>query len=185
MAKSRSAFTIVELLIVIVAIGILAAITVVAYNGIQKRARDSQRKQDVATIQKALEMYYVDNGKYPHGQCISSVTTCKINGSWSSTSDGSWANLETKLSDYIPKLPKDPRASTDTPPAIANGFNYDYYATTSDYAGNWCGAKNGQLYILTYRLESSAQKYEVHGSCPPKSAQPNNYSSSSEIIIVK
>lgn len=35
MIKSRSGFTIVELLIVIVVIGILAAVTIVAYNGVQ------------------------------------------------------------------------------------------------------------------------------------------------------
>ena len=39
MKKTKSGFTIVELLIVIVVIGILAAITIVAYNGIQSRAR--------------------------------------------------------------------------------------------------------------------------------------------------
>ena len=41
--KRRTGFTIVELLIVIVIIAILAAITIVAYNGLQQRARDSQR----------------------------------------------------------------------------------------------------------------------------------------------
>ena len=39
--RSSPAFTIVELLIVIVVIAILAAITIVAYNGIQDRARAS------------------------------------------------------------------------------------------------------------------------------------------------
>ena len=48
--KRSSAFTIVELLIVIVVIAILAAITIMAYNGIQSRARDSQRAQDIQTI---------------------------------------------------------------------------------------------------------------------------------------
>ena len=43
-------FTIVELLIVIVVIGILAAITVVAFNGVQRKARDTDRKSDVASL---------------------------------------------------------------------------------------------------------------------------------------
>ncbi|MCA9336234.1 prepilin-type N-terminal cleavage/methylation domain-containing protein, partial [Candidatus Saccharibacteria bacterium] len=42
-----SGFTIVELLIVIVVLAILAAITIVAYNGIQQRSRDSIRKSDL------------------------------------------------------------------------------------------------------------------------------------------
>lgn len=65
-AKNKQpGFTIVELLIVIVVIGILAAITIVAYSGIQTRARDSFRSNDMGQIKKAIELYYVDNGFYP------------------------------------------------------------------------------------------------------------------------
>lgn len=52
---SRSGFTIVELLIVIVVIGILAAITLVAYNGIQNRAKSAQYQSDAANIVKVAE----------------------------------------------------------------------------------------------------------------------------------
>lgn len=65
MRKTRSGFTIVELLIVIVVIAILAAITIVAYNGIQERSRMSRRASDVAAIRKALELYKADKGVYP------------------------------------------------------------------------------------------------------------------------
>ena len=58
-------FTIVELLIVIVVIGILAAITIVAYNGIQERARFTTAKSDLASVNKAILMYHAENGKYP------------------------------------------------------------------------------------------------------------------------
>lgn len=63
--SKKSGFTIVELLIVIVVIGILAAITVVAYNGIQNRATDTERQTDVKAMQTALEVYYIDHGYYP------------------------------------------------------------------------------------------------------------------------
>ncbi len=62
MKIAKSGFTIVELLIVIVVIAILAAISIVAYNGIQQRARDSQRSAEMASIEKALQLYYIDNG---------------------------------------------------------------------------------------------------------------------------
>ena len=52
--KKQTGFTIVELLIVIVIIGILAAITVVAYSNIQQRANNSKIASDLAQIQKAI-----------------------------------------------------------------------------------------------------------------------------------
>lgn len=57
-------FTIVELLIVIVVVAILAAISIVAYNGIQNRAHDTSVRTDVANTKKKIELYYVTSGRY-------------------------------------------------------------------------------------------------------------------------
>ena len=65
MLKTNSGFTIVELLIVIVVIGILASITIVAFNGIQSRGRDAERTSDVSQLHKSLEMFHAENGYYP------------------------------------------------------------------------------------------------------------------------
>lgn len=65
MLKTTRGFTLVELLIVIVVIGILAAITLVAYNGITSRANDSSEKAAVSQFQQLLEMYNTENGMYP------------------------------------------------------------------------------------------------------------------------
>jgi len=62
---SRPAFTIVELLIVIVVIGVLATITIVAFNGVQERARASAVSAGLNHASKKLELYAVDNGSYP------------------------------------------------------------------------------------------------------------------------
>lgn len=54
MKTSSRGFTIVELLIVIVVIGILASIIIVAFNGVQQRAADTKRQSDMATLSKAI-----------------------------------------------------------------------------------------------------------------------------------
>lgn len=58
-------FTIVELLIVIVVIAILAAITIVAFNGVQDRARGSVVASDLAAAAKQLKIDQLDNGAFP------------------------------------------------------------------------------------------------------------------------
>lgn len=66
MYKNRRGFTIVELLIVIVIIAILAAITIVAYNGIKDRAQVSVAKSDLSALGKQTELFKIDNGdSYP------------------------------------------------------------------------------------------------------------------------
>ena len=60
-------FTIVELLIVIVVIAILAAISIVAYNGVQNRANDSALKSDLRNVANQIEAASVDLGAYPYG----------------------------------------------------------------------------------------------------------------------
>ncbi len=64
--KSRqSGFTIVELLIVIVVIAILAAISIMAYNGMQQRAKLSAVLNSAKETVKRIEMYNTDIGNYP------------------------------------------------------------------------------------------------------------------------
>mgnify|MGYP000896349401 CR=1 FL=1 len=62
---SYKGFTIVELLIVIVVIGILAAITVVAFNGIQTRSENTKTAQAIGQYVKLLSNYATTYGVYP------------------------------------------------------------------------------------------------------------------------
>ena len=65
--KQVKGFTIVELLIVIVVIGILAAITIVAFNGIQNRANDSAVTSDLSNVAKQIMLYNAQEGNFPKG----------------------------------------------------------------------------------------------------------------------
>ena len=63
--KDFDGFTIVELLIGIVVIGILAALVLNSFQGVQVRSRDTKRKTDQNAMSTQLEVYYNDNGGYP------------------------------------------------------------------------------------------------------------------------
>jgi general secretion pathway protein G len=65
-SNKQTGFTIVELLIVIVVIGILAAITIVAYNGIQQKARAATAQSDAANVAQLLAQSLATNGSYPN-----------------------------------------------------------------------------------------------------------------------
>lgn len=81
-AEKQKGFTIVELLIVVVVIAILAAITIVAYNGISGRAKDSAAKSDTANAIKSLEVFKVTNSRYP-----TTSTEAKLSTSGGNTLD--------------------------------------------------------------------------------------------------
>ena len=61
----QNGFTIIELLVVIVVIGILVSIITISYDSIQRDVRDNERAADIELITSALENYYNQRGKYP------------------------------------------------------------------------------------------------------------------------
>lgn len=104
--KSRiTGFTIVELLIVIVVIGILAAIIIVAYNGVQARAQQSKMNTDIAQINKAIRIAReatqkttmgVTGSGYTAGNCVAKAAGTDL-ASLPQT-DGCWTAYKTTLS---------------------------------------------------------------------------------------
>ena len=85
MRLTKSGFTIVELLIVIVVIAILAAISIVAYNGIQDRARSSASASSSTQVAKKVKVWQVDNESISPtcGQFFTIVTSTTTSSSCS------------------------------------------------------------------------------------------------------
>lgn len=110
----QQGFTIVELLIVIVVIGILAALVVTTFTGIQQRARNTERQTDIKAIHGQVEAYYAQNGRYP--------TLANLN-------DGAFRDANMKgLDEEALKDPKGTTATLVSSPA-ANAYSYEVTAT--------------------------------------------------------
>jgi len=151
-------FTLVELLVVIVIISILASISIIAYNGSQGRARDSRRQNDIAELAKGLELYYLDNHKYP-----TSGGATVMSNAWNTTADASWQTLVTALKPYMDNnVPSDPTSTSNVNVLTPVGYNYAYL---SNNAATSCGAGFNQMYLIVYRLEGSAQTNTLNGNC--------------------
>lgn len=144
--RNQKGFTLLELLIVIVIIGILALIIVPGLASGPKRARDTQRKADMRAIKNALETYYNDTTSYPAG--------------------GTYANLATPLvTAYLPALPADPKNS--------GVYLYGYQAVAGPTgAGANCATAPCASYKLDSHLENTTDSqikagttdtYEVTG----------------------
>jgi len=71
----KQGFTLIELLVVIAIIGILAAIGVTAFGGVQSKARDSKRTADLGALAASLTLYYdANNAAYPLNATAGLVT---------------------------------------------------------------------------------------------------------------
>lgn len=95
MRKSSSGFTIVELLVVVVVIAILAAISTVAYTGIQTRAENTKTIAAMSQYIKALKVYAAQEGIYPAAgwSCLGTYpgNTCALHAGGTATCSGNGA----------------------------------------------------------------------------------------------
>lgn len=132
--RKNHGFTIVELLIVIVVIGILAALVITTFTGIQQKARDTERQTDIKAMHGQVEAYYAQNGKYP--------TLGNMN-------DSAWRTTNMKGLDQ--EALRDPKNAAYTLVGAAVASSYSYAVTPSgcDNATTDCSG-----YTLTATLEA-------------------------------
>lgn len=132
--QRQSGFTIVELLIVIVIIGILATLVIVTFSGVQQRARDSERKTDINAIAGQLEAVYAKVGYYP--------TLTEVN-------DATWRTANEFRIDT--KAFADPsNAGSESLVGTATAGRYLYVPSPANCASTACTG-----YTLTADLEQS------------------------------
>lgn len=113
--SKQSGFTIVELLIVIVVIGILATLVIVTFSGVQQKARDTKRQTDVKALASQLEVYYANNGSYP---------------ALAQLQDNTWVTANLKGLD-LNGLVAPAATGTNTVSATASKTTYQYVPTPS------------------------------------------------------
>ena len=121
--RSRSkAFTLIELLLVMVILAILATVVVRKFSGIQEKARDSKAKDDIANIKGALEQFKIDNSRYPTSEEGLQALVTKPS-----------ADLPEWKHSYIEKFPLDPwqHPYTYREPG-SNGKDYDLFSCGPD-----------------------------------------------------
>lgn len=66
MKQRTYGFTLIELLVVIAIIGILATVIMASLSEAREKGRDAKRARDAQELQKAIELYYDQNGMYPN-----------------------------------------------------------------------------------------------------------------------
>lgn len=132
------AFTLVEMLIVIVIIGILIASLMPRMQSAQGRARDVARKNDLAQIQTAIITSQQDRGEYPGMSSwgADSMTWDKLAEAWISIS----AIKNTLLNAWMSSIPADPNKANVVRGlwnATIEAGNYGYMVTKRNWIADW------------------------------------------------
>jgi general secretion pathway protein G len=96
--RNQGGFTLIEIMVVIVILGVLAALVVPKVMSRPDEARVVAAKQDVAAVMQALKLYRLDNQRYPTGEqglqaLVQKPTTAPIPNNWKA---------------YLDRLPNDP-----------------------------------------------------------------------------
>jgi general secretion pathway protein G len=136
-------FTIVELLIVIVVIGILVSIVTVNWTGAQARSRDAKRLSDAKAIEAALESYRSENNGYPAASTATQLAGASTGG-WETSGAAQPGTFMSALKPYglTSGVPLDP--TNNTLNNVGKIYRYKTYAAGT----NGCNASSGDYYVF-------------------------------------
>jgi general secretion pathway protein G len=130
--RKKKAFTLVELLIVVIILGILAAVVIPQFSDASTEARDSSLATNLATMRGQIELYRLQhNGVYPTLLNFANQMTLKTNISGAT---GTGAGFD--FGPYLQRVPNNPFSNTSNviAPAASNPVNaWQYNATTGEF----------------------------------------------------
>ncbi len=139
----RRGFTLIELMIVIVILGILMGTILPRLTGAQSRARDTARIADLNNISQALEVYFSDSGEYPTATCVGDGAGINCLDAKNCDTDGS---TYVKLKSYMKgdRVPQNVGVLTETLGCVGT-----YY-----YSPLYRGGSSQTSYVLASDLET-------------------------------
>lgn len=147
---NRDGFTIIELLVVTIIVGILLTLVITTYSGVQAKNRNSDRQAAIDTLQSQLETYYAQYSVYPTLSNVNDTTWRQANlkkVQASSIKDPRWSESDAACTkSNVPVLSDSPADNC-----------YSYQVTTSD--GSPCDNKKSMCaqYTLTAKLEGGGK----------------------------
>ena len=140
--QSEKGFTIVELLIVIVVIGILAAITIISFNGVTARANSSSAKAAATSAIKKAEAYNAENNGYPTAPA--NLTGAASTTTWQLTGVSFMTGTQVNTAPASPSVLKFFSCSGATGFAVSY---WDYAASTPAWVNQTTGTCGTQTYV--------------------------------------
>jgi len=173
MLKHSKAFTLLEILLVVAAIGILAAIVIVAINPQRQlgKVRDAERQSEVATLKDGIEQYSLDtNGQYPSGIEVNTYKeVCDTEAVAPSNCPDTYVDLSDVVPEQLAAIPRDPQASDtneDTGYEVSKDENGNIAVKAPSTEIDTSPKRAGTTLVVGYSLSSASydnQSFDLSG----------------------
>lgn len=158
--RSPLGFTIVELLIVIVVIAILAAVTIMSYNGITARAQQSKIAEDMANLQKAIVVARENTGKTMTGITNRTYTAGTCTAKSAGTDLASLDRADYCWTDYLSTLDKISTASGISVRQLVDPWGRPYLIDENESENGNCSNRD-MVGVFSRPLNGSSHANEI------------------------